>query len=88
MSGFSDMSNHRIAAIAAVLAISVALVSFVVAVVSGMNAGLDDNGTLKSDEPPVVRYAMSYAIDSDLYSFYKQQEERNHVVRYDADPSK
>lgn len=78
MTGISDMSNHRIAAIAALLAISVALVCFVAAIVAGMNSG--NSVEFKSNEAPAVRYAMSYAIDSDLYSFYKQREERNQVV--------
>lgn len=78
MTGFSDMSNHRIAAIAALLAISVALACFVAAIAAGMNAG--NSAEFKSNEAPAVRYAMSYAIDSDLYSFYKQREENDQVV--------
>lgn len=78
MTGFSDLSNHRIAAIAALLAISVALMFFVSAIVAGMHAG--NSAEFRSNEAPAVRYAMSYAIDSDLYSFYKQDEERSHVV--------
>lgn len=83
MTGFSDLSNHRIAAIAALLAISVALVCFVAAIFAGMSAG--NSAEFRSNEAPAVRYAMSYAIDSDLYSFYKQDEEPSQVVLLKSD---
>lgn len=74
MNALSDMSSHRVAAVAALLAITVALICFVGAIVSGMNIQPHNSVDLAPEEGPEVRYAMSYAIDSDLYSFYKEQE--------------
>lgn len=75
MNGLSDMSNHRVAALAALLAITVALFCFIGAIVSGMNIQSHNSVDVSPERAPAVRYAVSYAIDSDLYSFYKQQED-------------
>jgi|GEM_PF-5665409 len=74
MNRLNDMSNHRVAAVAALLAISVALICFVGAIVSGMNIQAQNSVDARPQQPAAVRYAVSYAIDSELYSFYKKQE--------------
>lgn len=75
MNRLNDMSNHRVAAIAALLAITVALFCFIGAIASGTNIKANNHVDTSPDRAPAVRYAVSYAIDSDLYSFYKRQEE-------------
>lgn len=75
MKGLSDMSNHRVAALAALVAITVALFCFIAAIVSGMNIQPQNTVDAAPERAPAVRYAVSYAIDSDLYSFYTQQND-------------
>lgn len=75
MKGLGEMNDSRVAVIAALLAVSVALVFFVSAIVSGGTSGAEDAMQFKSNDTPEVRYVMNYEIDPSLYSFYQQQNE-------------
>jgi len=71
---FGEMNDSRVAVIAALLAVGVALIFFVSAAVSGATVIEDDAMQFKSQETPEVRYVMNYEIDPSIYSFYQQQQ--------------
>lgn len=71
-----EMNDSRVAVVAALLAVSVALLFFVSAAISGTTVIDDDAMQFKSQETPEVRYVMNYEIDPALYSFYQQQQQQ------------
>lgn len=73
MESLTQMSNQRVAVVAACLAVTVALLFFLSAVWSGASMH-QETQTDVDHQKSHVRYVMNYAVEAELYSFYKQND--------------
>ena len=69
----AELNDRQVAGAAALLSVAVALLFFVVAVLSGGSYAVDETRMFNTNDAPEVRYVMNYEVDPALYSFYESE---------------